>query len=93
MEIINFIELKHPLSVRVRLVIGERGEKEACTQNLAQNIMAVTCSYGNKMWWYFGEKEPPFLYFCGMTQKWFEFIFTHFPRNHCILRSFHVFTY
>ena len=28
MEIVNFIELKHPLSVRVRLVIGERGEKE-----------------------------------------------------------------
>ena len=37
---------------------GENGERGCfCTQNPAQNIMAVTCSYGNKMWWYFGEKK------------------------------------
>ena len=31
----------------------------------------------------------PFLYFfCGITQKWFGFIFTHSLRNHCILKVF-----
>ena len=52
MEIINFTELKHSLNVRVHTfgLLRERRERRewdggcSCTQNPAQNIMAVTQS-------------------------------------------------